>query len=259
MKVLDRSVVERAKARGLDALVYAPHFRRLPEIRERAARFSDDDMLVVPGREVFAGSFRERKHVLGVGLSEPIPDFVTLEVAMDELARQGAAVLVPHPDFATVSLDASDIRRYGDLIDAVEVYNPKHLPVHNRNARELADRFDLPGFGSSYSHLRGTVGEVWTTFEAVEPTEDALVEALRSAVPRRVERRRGPRHRLRCGAEVGHLLYENSAQRVYKLCRGAKATNPYHPAYGGRFDDAAVYPAFLHRRRLPRGRSAADR
>ena len=60
VKVLDERVVERAKARGLDALVYAPHFTRLPAIRARAARFSDDDLLVVPAREVFTGSWRDR-------------------------------------------------------------------------------------------------------------------------------------------------------------------------------------------------------
>ena len=247
VKVLDRAVVERAKARGLDALVYAPHFTRLPEIRERAARFSDDELLVVPGREVFAGSWRERKHVLGVGLTEPVPDFIGLEAAIDEFASQDAVVLVPHPDFATVSLDEADVERYRERIAAVEVYNPKHLPGHNRNARRIADRHDLPAFGSSYAHLRGTVGEVWTTFEGVEPTEEAVVAALRSDGPRRVERRRGRPHRLRCAAEFGHLFYENSAEKLYKLWRGPKPTNPYHPAYGGRFGDAAVYPRSVHR------------
>ena len=247
VKVLDESVVERAKARGLDALVYAPHFVRLPEIRERAARYSDDDILVVPGREVFAGSFRGRTHVLGIGVADPIPDFVSLSAGIEELARQGAAILVPHPAFANVSLSESDVRRYRDRIDAVEVYNPKHLPAHNRNALALADRLDLPAFGSSYAHLRGTVGEVWTTFDDVHPSEAAIVEALRSGAPRRVEHRRGRRHRLWCAAEFAHLFYENSAQKAYKLWRGPKATNPYHPAYGGRFDDAAVYPRFVHR------------
>ncbi|MFW6320736.1 MAG: PHP domain-containing protein, partial [Halohasta sp.] len=52
-KILTDAVVDRAKRRGLDVLVYAPHFTRLPEIRRRAARYSDDDLLVVPAREIF--------------------------------------------------------------------------------------------------------------------------------------------------------------------------------------------------------------
>lgn len=242
VKVLDEAVVERAKSRGLDALVYAPHFRRLPEIRERAARYSDDDLQVVPGREVFTGSWRERKHVLAVGLTDPVPDFITLAGAMDELVRQGAAILVPHPGFMTVSLGAPDVLRYREAIHAVEVYNPKHLPSHNRQARELATSVDLPAFGSSYAHLRRTVGEVWTTLEDAEPTEEGLVAALKSSDAMRVERRRGVRHGLRCRAEFGHLVYENTWGKVDRLLlSGMEATHPRHPAYGGRFDDVAVY------------------
>lgn len=242
VKVIDDAVVKRAKARGLEVLVYAPHFRRLPEIRETAARYTDDDLLVVPAREVFTGSWRDRKHVLAIGLDEPVPDFITLSGAMDELVRQDAAVLVPHPEFMTVSLTESDVDRYRDAVHAIEVYNPKHLPSHNRRARELAARFDLPAFGSSYAHLRRTVGEVWTTVDDVERSTDGLVAALKSGDMVGVERRNGGRHRLRCAAEFGHLFYENTWGKVDRLLlSGMEATHPRHPAYEGRFDDVAVY------------------
>jgi predicted metal-dependent phosphoesterase TrpH len=242
VKVLDQAVVERAKSRGLDAVVYAPHFGRRPTVRERAARFSDDELLVVPGREVVAGSWRGRKHVLGVGLDDPVPDFIGFGAAMDELARQDAAVLVPHPEFATVSLDATDLERHRERIDAVEVYNPKHLSSHNRNARRLAERYGLPAFGSSYAHLPGTVGEVWTTFEERFADEDELLAAFASGAPRRLQRRSGLSHRLRCLAEFAHLGYENSWEKIDRvLLSGMEATHPGHVAYGGRFDDVRVY------------------
>lgn len=241
VKVLDGGVVERAKARGLDALVYAPHFRRLPAIRERAARFTDEDLLVVPARELFTGGWRNRKHVLAIGLESPVPDFVGLEAAIAELRRQEAAVLVPHPGFMTVSLEADDVERFRADVDAVEVYNPKHLPRHNRAAATLAADLDLPAFGSSYAHLRGSVGEVWTTFERRLDTEEDLVEALRSGAPRTVEHRRGKAHAARRAAEVAHLVYENSLSKAYLLARGAKPTNPHHPAYRGRFTGDASY------------------
>ena len=37
VKILSDEVVARAKRRGIDVLVYAPHFTRLPEIRRTAA------------------------------------------------------------------------------------------------------------------------------------------------------------------------------------------------------------------------------
>lgn len=242
VKVLDDRVVRRAKSRGLDALVYAPHFTRLPDIRQRAARFTDGDLLVLPGREVFAGDWRHRTHVLALGLTDPVPDFITLEGAMAEFADQGATVLVPHPGFMTVSLGAEEVRRYRASIHGVEVYNPKHLPSHNRDAKALAADLDLPAFGSSYAHLRGSVGEVWTTFVGVDPTADAICEAFASGTARSVERRTGRRHRFRCAAEFTHLFYENSWGKLNRVVLSdTEATHPRHPAYNGRFDDVAVY------------------
>jgi predicted metal-dependent phosphoesterase TrpH len=242
VKVLDERVLERAKACGLDGLVYAPHFTRLDEIRERAERFTDDELLVVPGREVFTGDWRNRKHVLAVGLSEPVPDFITLEGAMAEFDRQDATVLVPHPEFATVSLEAHDIRAHRDRLHGIEVYNPKHLDVHNDRARELASEFGLPAFGSSYAHLPNTVGEVWTEFDRDFGTPEEVVDALREGVPRSVYHRTGAEHQLRRLAEISHLLYENSWGKIDRIfLSGTEPTHPDHIAYDGRFDDVAVY------------------
>ncbi len=251
VKVLDAAIVERAKARGLDAVVYAPHFVPLPEIRAAAARFSDDELLVVPAREVFTGSWRDRKHVLALGLESPVPDFVGLDAAFEEFARQDAVVLVPHPAYLTVSLGASDVERHRAAIHAVETYNPKHWPKHNRAARAIARESGLPAFGSSYAHLPGTVGEVWTTFRGVEPTAEAIVEAFRAGVPRAVERRAGVGHRLRCTAEFAHLFYENTLSKARLLARGPKPTNPHNPTYGNRFADVASYPRSLSTRDFP--------
>jgi len=242
VKILDERVVERAKARGLDGLVYAPHFTRLPEIRARAEQFSDHDLLVVPGREVFTGNWRNRKHVLAVGLSEPVPDFITLEGAMAEFDRQGAAVLAPHPEFATVSLESHDIRAHRDRIHGIEVYNPKYVRTHVDRSRELAGAFGLPAFGSSYAHLPRTVGEVWTEFDRPLRTAEDVVAALEDGVPRSVYHRRGVEHRLRCVSEFAHLFYENSWGKLDRLfLSGTEPTHPDHIAYGGRFDAVSVY------------------
>jgi len=237
VKVLDERVVQRAKARGLDAVVYAPHFTRLSEARETAARFSDDELLVVPAREVFTGDWSNRKHVLALGLDAPVPDFITLEDAMAEFDRQDAAVLAPHPKFLNVSLNAEDLAAYRDRIDAVEGYNLKHWPHHNRRARELAAEFDLPTFTSSYAHLRGSVGEAWTEFEESFDTVSELVAGLREGVSRRIVHRSGWRHRLRCAAEFAHLGWENSYGKIDRLLlSGTEPTHPDHIAYDDRFE-----------------------
>jgi predicted metal-dependent phosphoesterase TrpH len=242
VKVLDDRVVARAKARGLDGIVYAPHFRRLPDVRERAERFSDDDLLVVPAREVFTGDWRNRRHLLALGLSDPIPDFITFEGAMAELDRQDAAILVPHPAFATVSLTRPEIDAHGARIDAIETYNAKLLAHQNRRAGDIADGLDLPAFGSSYAHLPWTTGEAWTDFEGDLTTEADVVEAFKTATPRRVVHRSDAGHHLAGAVEFAHLAYENTWKRLDRmLLSGEDPTNPHGVFYEGRFDDVAVY------------------
>jgi predicted metal-dependent phosphoesterase TrpH len=242
VKVLDERVVARAKRRNVDVLVYAPHFVRLPDIRARAERFSDDELLVAPAREVFTGPWHDRKHVLALGLTDPVPDFITLEGAMAEFERQDAAVCVPHPALGTVSLGAEDVERFDGVVDAVETYNAKCFPYQNRRMAAVARETGKSPFGSSYAHLRGTVGETWTSFDCGITDESDLLNALREGTARTVERRSGGRHRLRGAVEFSHLFYENSWKKLDRvLLSGTEPTHPGHVAYGGRFDDVARY------------------
>ncbi|ATW87737.1 putative metal-dependent phosphoesterase TrpH [Halohasta litchfieldiae] len=242
VKILNDEVVSRAKRRGIDVLVYAPHFTRLPEIRRTAANYTDDDLLVVPARELFTGDWNNRRHLLAVGLSEPVADFITFEAAMAECDRQGAAVVVPHPSFMNVSLTWPEIRAHAARIDAIETYNAKLFPHQNRRGQRIAADLDIPGVGSSYAHLPSTVGEAWTLFETDSDSEDALVEALKTAAPRRVQHRSGIGHRARSGLEFSHLLYENTWEKVDRLLlSGDEPTHPRNLVYEGRFDDVSVY------------------
>ena len=242
VKRLDERVVARAKARGIDVLVHAPHFTRLPDVRSAAREFSDDDLLVVPAREIFTGSWHNRRHVLALGLTDPVPDFISLAGAMAELDRQNAVAVVPHPEFLNVGMSETDVRAYGDLVAAVETFNPKHLPWHNRRAHEIARTTDTPAFTSSYAHVPGTVGEAWTEFDEPIGTEADLLVALRERAPRRIETRSGIGHRLRCLTEFAHLGWENSWGKIDRLLlSGQEETHPRHVAYGERFDDVAVY------------------
>lgn len=241
VKVLSDEIVTRAKHRGLDAIVYAPHFTPLPEIKRRAQEYSDAELSVIPAREIFTGRWDNRKHVLAIGLDEPVPDFITLDGAMTELSRQDATVLVPHPTFFTVGLTAADCRRYRRIIDGIEIYNPKHLPQHNRRAQRVADLLDLPMFGSSYAHLPATVGEVWTEFAVPVQPED-LPQALATDRSRSIRRRDGWDHRRRKSLEFLHLGWENSWKKLDRvLLSGQEPTHPDRPVYNRRFDDVTAY------------------
>jgi len=246
VKVLDDDVVALAKERGIDALVYAPHFTRLRTVQERAARYDDDDLTIVPAREVFTGDWGNRRHLLVLGLHEPVPDYITFEAAMAEFERQGAVVLVPHPGFATISLTRPEIAAHADRLAAIETYNTKLLPHQNTRTRRIAEVTDMPGFGSSYAHLPGTVGEAWTEFDGDLDDADAVVDAFREERPRTVVHRGGVRHQLRGLVEFAHLGYENTWEKLDRLfLSGDEPTLPTNVAYEGRFNDVSVYSGTL--------------
>lgn len=242
VKILSDRVVSRAKRLGLDALVYAPHFTQLPEIESLAARYSDAELAVVPAREIFTGTWRNRKHVLALGLDEPVPDFISLEGAMEELTRQDAIVLAPHPTFATVSLGPRELGQYRDVVDAVEVFNPKHLPTHNRRARALAAELELPAFASSYAHLTRSVGLAHTIFDGAIDSSDAFLAALEAGETRRIERPAGARRVIGTTGELAHLGWENTWKKAIRLVGpGTESTHPDDPLYADRFDPVRVY------------------
>jgi len=241
-KLLDERVVARAKQREVDVLVYAPHFTRLPTIKERAAAYSDSELLVVPGREVFTGDWNNRRHLLAIGLDDPVPDFITFEGAMAEFERQGAAVVVPHPAFMNVSLTHPEIRAHASRIDAIETYCAKLFPAQNRRGQRIAADLDLPGFGSSYAHLPKTVGEAWIAFDRDITSTAGLVDAVTSGADRQVVHRDGLAHRGRRLLEYAHLGYENSWKKIDRLLlSGDEPTHPRNLIYEGRFDDVSVY------------------
>ena len=242
VKVLSDRVVERAAAHGIDVLVYAPHFTRLPEINAEAESYSTEEVTVVPAREVFTGDWANRRHLLVIGLDEPLPDFITFEAALAECDRQHAAVVVPHPGFANVSLTKPEIRAHRDRLDAVETYCAKLFGYQNRRGQRVADELDIPGFGSSYAHLAGTTGEAWTTFDQQIDATAELVEALRTEVPREVVHRSTAGHRGYQLLEYVHLGYENSWKKIDRLLlSGDEPTHPRNVVYEGRFDDVSVY------------------
>lgn len=235
VKVLDERVRRLAIRRGIDAIVYAPHYTPWPTIVEQAAAVSDERLTVVPGRELFTGGWRNRTHVLALDLSAPIPDFLPLETTMDELDRQDACVLAPHPTYLTMSLSPDQLRRHRDQIDAIEVYNPKMLRHHHRRAGRLADRLDRPVLASSYAHLRGTVGVAGTRFEVDSATAGSIISAIRAGDIGGIEVPDPPQRWFRSASELAHLVWENTAKRVRRRGAGKPATHPTADVYGGRF------------------------
>lgn len=243
VKMLDEDVVARAVAAGLDVIVYAPHFTHIETVRERAARFSSDDLLVVPAREYFTGHWSNRRHVLAIDPDQAMPDFLPLHTVMTELRDDDdATVIAPHPEFLTVSLDADEIEANAEVIDAIEVRNPKLWPWDRRRARSIADAHDIPAVASSYAHLPGTVGTTYVEYDREIDSSAALRETIETTAPAAIEYRTGPRAWLRRRLEFAHLGWENSVKKADRvLVQGREATHPSAPGYADHFESLSVY------------------
>lgn len=242
VKVLDEQVVARATDAGLDVLVYAPHFTHIEDVRERAARFTTEELLVVPGREYFTGHWSNRTHVLAIDPAEPLPDFLPLHSTMTELRDRGATVIAPHPEFLTVSLSADEVAAYDDVIDAVEVRNPKLHPWNRRRAQSIATDCGLPTVASSYAHLPGTVGAAWVEFERSIDSADELRAAIEAGAPSSIGHRSGPKAWLRRRMEFAHLGWENTVKKADRvLLSGREDTHPDSDRYDDHYRKLCVY------------------
>jgi hypothetical protein len=105
---------------GYDFVVFTDH-ERVTETAEAGGQ----DVLVMSGVEVGAGATEmgSRYHIVGVGLTQPLPedlDRSAAQVVIDWLRDAGALVLIAHPYWTMLTLkDLLSLERY----DGIEVFN----------------------------------------------------------------------------------------------------------------------------------------
>lgn len=243
IKILSEDVVDRAKDNDIDVLVYAPHFKDLNTIRRECKKFSCDDITIIPGRELFTGHWSNRNHILAIGLSTPIPDFIPLKDAILEIKKQDAALLIPHPEFLTVGLSEENISFYQEHIDCIEVYNPKYWTKHSNISEKISTRKNIKPFCSSYAHIKYTIGESHMKYTSNIHTESDLVEALKNDHDYSLYKKNDMRHKFISKTEFFHnLLYEDTWEKFQRVClSGIEKTHPKQGYYDSRFNDLCIY------------------
>ncbi|GCF13934.1 phosphoesterase [Haloarcula mannanilytica] len=171
---MPETLLSRAKAEGLDAVVVTDH-----DTVEGAKIAADlaEDLLVVVGCEVSTAD----GHLLALGVdAAPEPDRPLVDTARTIQDRGGVAV-VPHP-FQRSRHGAS--RTAIDGVDGIEVYNAHALTnIRNRQATRFARTAGYPAFGGSDAHRPGGIGRAATAVDLRpgEPlTTDTVLAAMRA-------------------------------------------------------------------------------
>ena len=161
-------IVNTARARGLSGVAVTDH----DVLLQNAPAY--DGFLLVPGCEFST----ERGHLLGLFLSEPIPE-QPFPALIDAIHAQGGLAVMAHP--FEHRRDDARIAPAERMLDGMEIFNARaarKIPEANDLARAWAAAHSLPGTIGSDAHLPREIGNGAVTIEAASASLDDVKAAL---------------------------------------------------------------------------------
>jgi predicted metal-dependent phosphoesterase TrpH len=150
-------LAERAVASELDVICITDHNVTAAAV---SAAERDIGVRVIVGEEIRTAE----GDIIGLFLTERVPYVLPLSEVTARIRSQGGLIYLPHPcDPGRSSLGAAASRLCADgLADVVEVFNSKiEDQEFNRQAAELATRYDLPGGAGSDAHDPDGIGAAY--------------------------------------------------------------------------------------------------
>lgn len=173
-----RTIVERARAMGLDALCITDHNEIDGAFEVSALR----EMPIVVGEEVRTSE----GEIIGLYLHQRIePDF-SPEETIAAIREQGGLVYVPHPfdTYRGSRLRPEALERIVGQVDILEVFNARNLRRwQNDAALAFATRHRLLMGAGSDSHTAYEIGHAYVDMPAFDGPEQ-LLSSLAQGVPK---------------------------------------------------------------------------
>lgn len=167
------AVVQAALARGVDVVCITDH-NEIAAAQELKARHPAQ---VIVGEEV---KTRERVDIIGLYISEKIPQGTPARETCERIHAQGGIVYVPHPYAPGKGGGGKILQVVEDLVDAVEGFNGRiHDPALNQLAVSWACERGLPLGAGSDAHALFEVGRSWVEVPAFDDTPASFLAALR--------------------------------------------------------------------------------
>ncbi|MCD6247438.1 MAG: PHP domain-containing protein [Candidatus Diapherotrites archaeon] len=164
-------MVRQAKLLGIDVLAITDHnkFKGAVEAEKVAKKY---DIIVIKGEEITTD---RDKHVIGLGLSELIPQGLSLGETLDRIREQGGIAVAPHP-FDINNKGLGKLAMHCDAIEAFNSINKDRLS--NRKARKFAKKHAMPMVAGSDAHCKEMLGYGLTKIYA-EPDVDSILIAIK--------------------------------------------------------------------------------
>jgi predicted metal-dependent phosphoesterase TrpH len=140
-----------------------------------------DPELVIVGEEIMT----TRGEILAAFVTEEVPPHLSPIETIQRLKDQGAFISVSHPfdRFRSGAWKEADLFEILPHVDAIEVYNSRCMfPGHNRAARKLAEKHNIPGTVGSDAHAAFEVGRSVLVLEQFEGP-DEMRKVIRKGIP----------------------------------------------------------------------------
>ena len=168
-------LIERAAEEGIDRIAVTDHGEIEGALRAQAL----DPERIIVGEEIRC---RCRTELIGLFLSDRIPDGLPIESVEERIRDQGGLVYAPHP-WAYLVCPGRRARRAVRSADIVEVFNSRAFWGRwNRLAAQSAVESDRVAAASSDAHFPHEIGRAWTDVPSFHRPEGLLL-ALQSGEP----------------------------------------------------------------------------
>lgn len=171
-------LVKVCRHKGIDRVVITDH----NTIQGARAAQKLDPKLVIVGEEIMT----TQGEILAAFVKKEIPAGLSAQETIRQLKEQGAFISISHPfDVARSGhWHSEDLREILPYIDAIEVYNSRSwLPGFNRQAKEFAERYSIPGTVGSDAHAPLELGRAVLMLEEFEDP-DGIRKVLRDGEPK---------------------------------------------------------------------------
>ena len=173
-----QKLVETCRRKGIDRVVVTDH----NTIAGALAAQKLDPELVIVGEEILT----TKGEILAAYVKEEIPPYLSPRETIKRLKDQGAFISVSHPfdRMRNGAWKEEDLLEIIPDVDAIEVFNSRCMDANaNRQAREFAERHNIPGTVGSDAHAAFELGRSLLLLEQFEgPDEMRMV--IRRGIPR---------------------------------------------------------------------------
>jgi len=152
-----REIIKAAKKIGLGAVAITDH--KVTDSWDPARKEAKKQGIIfIPGMEIQT----IEGHIIGLGLNEPVKNYLSVEETVDIIHKQGGLSVAPHP----FDILGKGIGDYIKEVDVVEVFSSLNLDISNHIARVKAKMLNKPFCVGSDAHTVEMLGKAINMVDA---------------------------------------------------------------------------------------------